>query len=131
MIQSIRHIQGFLAIARLGNFTRAATELHVSQPALTVQIRQLEDALRVRLFDRNKRHVALIKTGRTLLGPLSRVLAELEGVMNTSRDLAGLRRGSVAVAVLPSIAAGLLPVAIRRFKRDHPAITIEVRDAVA
>jgi len=131
MIQSIRHIQGFLAIARLGNFTRAATELHVSQPALTVQIRQLEDALRVRLFDRNKRHVALTKTGRTLLGPLSRVLAELEGVMNTSRDLAGLRRGSVAVAVLPSIAAGLLPVAIRRFKGDHPAITIEVRDAVA
>jgi DNA-binding transcriptional LysR family regulator len=131
MLQSVRHIRGFLAIARLGSFTRAAGELHVSQPALTVQIRQLEDTLRVRLFDRNKRHVALTKTGRTLLGPLSRVLADLEGVMNASRDLAGLRRGSVAVAVLPSIAAGLLPMAIRRFREDHPAITIEVRDAVA
>src|SRR5215831_8649526 len=114
MLQGVRHIRAFLAVARLGSFTRAAGELHVSQPALTVQIRQLEDALRARVFDRNKRHVALTQTGRTLLGPLSRVLADLEAVIDTSRDLAGLRRGSVAVAVLPTIAAGLLPIAIRR-----------------
>jgi DNA-binding transcriptional LysR family regulator len=131
MLQGVRHIRAFLAVARLGSFTRAAGELHVSQPALTVQIRQLEDALRARLFDRNKRHVALTQTGRTLLGPLSRVLADLEAVIDTSRDLAGLRRGSVAVAVLPTIAAGLLPIAIRRFSADHPAIRFDVRDAVA
>jgi DNA-binding transcriptional LysR family regulator len=131
MLQGVRHIRAFLAVARLGSFTRAAGELHVSQPALTVQIRQLEDALRARLFDRNKRHVALTQTGRTLLGPLSRVLSDLEAVIDTSRDLAGLRRGSVAVAVLPSIAAGLLPIAIRRFSADHPAIRFDVRDAVA
>ena len=57
MTAEFRHIAAFLAIARCGNFTRAAAELHVSQPALTVQIRQLEAALGVRLFDRNNRRL--------------------------------------------------------------------------
>ena len=68
----LRHIAAFLAVARCGNFTRAATELHVSQPALTVQIRQLEAALGLRLFDRNNRNVALTQPGRELVAPFER-----------------------------------------------------------
>lgn len=131
MIQGVRHIRGFLAVARLGSFTRAAAELNVSQPALTVQIRQLEDALGVRLFDRNKRQVELTKAGRDLLTPLERVLIDLEAVLSASHDLAGLRRGSVAVAALPSVATGLLPLAIRRFMAEHPGIAVQVSDVVA
>src|SRR5690242_21485013 len=110
MIQGLRHIRAFLAVARLGSFTRAAAELNVSQPALTVQIRQLEESLGVRLFDRNKRQVVLTQAGRNLLAPLKRVFTDLEAVMDASHDLAGLRRGSVAVATLPSVAAGILPI---------------------
>lgn len=131
MIQSVRHIRAFLAVARLGSFTRAAEELHVSQPALTVQIRQLEDALGVRLFDRNKRQVVLTQLGRELLAPLTQVLTDLEAVMSASQNLAGLQRGVVTVATLPSIAAGLLPFAINRFVADHPAIAVHISDVAA
>lgn len=131
MLQGVRHIKAFLAVARLGSFTRAAAEVHVSQPALTVQIRQLEESLGLRLFDRNKRQVVLTQAGRDLLPPLQRVLSELEAVMSASHDLAGLRRGSVSVATLPSVAAGLLPIAIRRFAADHPNIDVNVSDVVA
>lgn len=58
-------------------------------------------------------------------------LTDLEAVMSASHDLAGLRRGSVSVAVLPSVASGLLPIAIRRFMADHPGVTVHVRDVVA
>lgn len=131
MIQGVRHIRAFLAVARLGGFTKAAAELGVSQPALTVQIRQLEESLGVRVFDRNKRQVVLTRAGRDLLTPLQRVLTDLEAVMSASQDLAGLRRGSVAVATLPSVAAGPLPVAIRRFAMEHPGIDVKVSDVVA
>ncbi len=130
MLQGLRHISAFLAVARLGSFTKAAAELHVSQPALTVQIRQLEESLGVRLFDRTKRLVILTQAGRDLLAPLQRVLTDLEAVMNTSHDLAGLRRGSVAVATLPSIAASLLPIVIRRFTAGHPGIDVTVSDVI-
>ena len=131
MLQGIRHIRAFLAVARLGSFTRAASELHVSQPALTVQIRQLEESLKVRLFDRNKRQVVLTQVGKDLLPSLAQVLSDLEAVMSASQDLANLRRGSVSVATLPSVAAGLLPMAIRRFAAGHPDIAVHVSDVVA
>lgn len=131
MLQGFRHIKAFMAVARLGSFTRAAAEVNVSQPALTVQIRQLEEALGVRLFDRNKRQVVLTEAGRDLMPSLQRVLNELEAIMDVSHDLAGLRRGRVSVATLPSVAAGLLPLAIRRFMADHPGIDISISDVVA
>lgn len=127
----IRHIRAFLTLARTANFTRAAAELNVSQPALTVQIRQLEESLGVRLFDRNKRQVVPTRAGRELAAPLQRVLSELERVMDAAHDLASLRRGVVSVATLPSVAAGLLPVVLRAFRAQHPGIRVQVADVVA
>ncbi|MTJ80903.1 MAG: LysR family transcriptional regulator [Telmatospirillum sp.] len=131
MIPHPRQIQAFLAIVRTGSFTRAATEVHLSQPALTVQIRQLEEALGVRLFDRDKRQVHLTLAGKSLLAPLERVLADLETVVSTSQDLATFRRGKVTLAVLPSVAAGLLPHALRRFREAYPGIDVQSHDLVA
>src|SRR5439155_23774703 len=124
MMQCLRHIRGFLAVARLGNFTRASAALHVSQPALTVQIRQLEGALGVSLFDRDRRRVSLAQVGRSLLGSLERVLVDLETVMSTSRDIAAGRRGVVTVAALPSVAAALLPKTIKKFAERHPGVIV-------
>ena len=126
MIHDIRHIRAFLALARAGSFTRAAAELHVSQPTLTVQIQQLETAVGVKLFDRSKRHVALTQAGRDLLVPLERILIDVEAIATSTDELLAHRRGLVTVAALPSVAAGLLPRAIRKLSESYPGITVRV-----
>lgn len=131
MVNDLRHIKAFLTAARIGNFTRAAAELHVSQSAFTVQIRQLEDALGVTLFDRSKRRVALTSAGREIIVPLERILIDMEAIVGQTKQLAGLRRGIVSVAVLPSIASQLLPDVIREFTHRHPGIVIQIKDVVA
>lgn len=131
MTAEIRHIEAFLAIARCGTFTRAASELHVSQPALTVQIRQLEAALGIRLFDRNNRNVALTQIGRSLVAPFERVMHDIRAIVEGAHDAASHRGGIVTVACLPSIAAGLLPAAIVRLREQHQGIAVRVRDGVA
>jgi LysR family carnitine catabolism transcriptional activator len=90
MIDDLRHVRAFLAAARTGNFTRAASELHISQSAFTVQIRQLEDALGVPLFDRSKRRVALTSAGQEVLVPLERILVEMESIVGRTKELRGL-----------------------------------------
>src|SRR4029077_525799 len=114
MSRELRHIHALLEVARRGSFTRAAAELRVSQPALTVQVRQLEAQLGVSLFDRNKRRVALTQAGRDLVAPLERVIFDFESVIANTRDFVEHRRGIVAVSALPSIAAGLLPRAMKQ-----------------
>lgn len=131
MVNDLRHIKAFLTAARIANFTRAAAELHVSQSAFTVQIRQLEDALGVTLFDRSKRRVALTSAGREIIVPLERILIDMEAIVGQTKQLAGLRRGIVSVAVLPSIASQLLPDVIREFTHRHPGIVIQIKDVVA
>jgi DNA-binding transcriptional LysR family regulator len=131
MIEDMRHIRAFLAVARIGNFTRAASELHVSQSALTVQIKQLEDSLGVSLFDRGKRRVALTDAGRDVLGPLERILVDTESIVSRTRELTSMRRGLVTMAVLPSLAARIVPKAIRKFTKMYPGVVVRIRDIVA
>ena len=131
MTAELRHIEAFLAVARLGHFTRAAAALHLSQSALTVQIRQLEGALGVRLFDRNNRRVALTQAGRELVAPFERISLDVAAVLQHARDLSTHRRGTVTIGALPSVAAGVLPRTIAALARTHPHIVVRVRDAVA
>jgi LysR family carnitine catabolism transcriptional activator len=131
MTAELRHIEAFLAVARLGHFTRAAAALHVSQPALTVQIKQLEQALGVRLFDRNNRSVALTQAGRDLVAPLERISLDVASIVRHARDLSAHRHGVITVAALPSVAASLLPRTIRALSESHQGIVVRVRDAVA
>lgn len=131
MIENLRHIRAFLAVARIGNFTRAAAELHVSQSALTVQIQQLENGIGSALFDRGKRKITLTQAGKDALLPLERLLADAEAIIHRTQQLSGLERGVVSFAVLPSLATELAPKAIRRFTTTYPGIRVQVRDLVA
>lgn len=131
MIEDMRHIRAFLAVARIGNFTRAASELHVSQSALTVQIKQLEESLGVSLFDRGKRKVALTDVGRDVMAPLERIMVDTESLVSRTRELTSLRRGLVTMAVLPSLAARIVPRAIQKFTRMYPGVEVRIRDIVA
>jgi DNA-binding transcriptional LysR family regulator len=131
MIADVRLIEAFLAVARCSHFTRAAADVNVSQSALTVQIRQLEAALGVRLFDRNNRSVALTPVGRELVAPLERVLLDLRSIAEHAQDLSSRPRGIVTVACLPSIAAGVLPGAIVALTAQHHGIVVRTHDVVA
>ena len=125
---TLRDLEAFLGVARFGSFTRAARSLNMSQPALTVRIHHLEDALGVRLIDRTTRSVSLTPVGREFLPSAERVLGEIDAVAVSMRDLAGGRRGVVTIAALPSVAATLLPSAIVAFKSERPDITVRLRD---
>ncbi|MFB9266687.1 LysR family transcriptional regulator [Bradyrhizobium erythrophlei] len=128
---SVRQLRSFVAVAKLRSFTRAAATLHVSQPTLTVQIKRLEETLRLRLFDRNPRSVELTRMGRELLPSLERMLRDLDTVLMDTRDVAAERRGVVRIAALPSFAAGVLPDAIKAFREDHPGVSFVLKDIIA
>jgi LysR family carnitine catabolism transcriptional activator len=128
---NLRQLAAFTAVARAASFTRAALELHVSQPALTVQIRNLESALGLRLLDRNTRRVQLTAVGRELLPVFERVLNDIAAVAGGARELAAGDRGVVHVAALPSVCSRLLPLALAELAVSHPNITVKLRDVVS
>jgi DNA-binding transcriptional LysR family regulator len=128
---NLRQVRAFVTVAQLKSFTRAATLLHISQPALTVQVHKLEDILAVRLLDRNSRTVEITRVGRELLPVFQRILRELDTVIVDTRALANQRQGVVRIATLPSFAAGPLPALISKFRRAHSGMSFVVKDAIA
>ena len=131
MDMNLRQVRAFVTVARLSSFTRAAERLHLSQPALTVQFRKLEEALRCRLLDRHSRAVQLTRVGRELLPRLQRTLEDLDGIVVDTHARGAGRGGTVRIASLPSFAASRLPDAILACRRRHPGVSYVVRDAVA
>ncbi|MBK5959607.1 LysR family transcriptional regulator [Rhodoplanes elegans] len=128
---TLRQIRAFLAIVQTRSFTKAAALLHLSQPALTVQIRNLEAALGVRLLDRSNRAVEITRVGLELMPVLQRTVTDLDGALLDIREIGAGRRGTVRIAALPSFAASLLPQVILACRRDNPALGVLVRDAIA
>src|SRR6478609_2130611 len=126
---NLRHARAFVTVAHLGSFTRAAEALHLSQPALTVQIGNFESALKVKVLDRSSRSVELTRVGRELLPTLERTLRELDAVVADTHAMSGGRRGTVRIAALPSFAASLLPQVISAARALHPELIFVVRDA--
>ena len=131
MNPSLRHLNAFAAVARAGGFTQAARRLHSTQPAVTLLIRQLEEGLGARLFDRTTRSVRLTATGAQLLPGVERLLADLEATIGGVREAVARTRGRVVVAALPSIASSILPQAIAEVRRANKDVVVSVRDAVA
>lgn len=128
---SLRQFQAFVTVARLSSFTRAAKHLNLSQPALTMQIRQLEGALGVRLFDRSTRVVKLTPIGRELAPTVERVLLEIDAVMVNTKELASHIIGIVTIGALPSISSKMLPSTIAEFQKQYPGIVVRLRDVLA
>jgi len=131
MIDRLQHIKSFITVARLRNFARASRELYLSPPALTAHIQRLETELGVKLFSRTTRKIELTQAGHELLVPLERALIEIQSISASAGDFKQLRRGLVAVAALPSVAAKLLPQAIAEFSKSYPGISVRFTDAVA
>lgn len=128
MNPSLRQLRAFIAVARHGQFTRAANELDIAQSSLSETIRELETALEVRLFDRHTRMLQLTKAGGEFLTVVQRLIGELDGAVETMRAHATLERGMVVVAA-PGLQAALqLPAEIASFSALYPSIDVVLHD---
>jgi DNA-binding transcriptional LysR family regulator len=128
---NFRHLQAFVTVARLNSFTRAARALNLSQSALTKQVRQFEESLGIRLFDRDTRTVALTGSGMEFSPVISQLLNEIEGVVFNAREVGAKSRGIIRVAALPSLCSTILPAAVADFRKIHPGISVALRDVTA
>lgn len=125
---SIRHLRAFLAVGRNQSFSKAAQELHLSQPALTMAVRQLEDFVGARLFDRTTRMVTLTREGIDFFPTAQRVVTDFDHALSDIRAAANSRRGRVAISAVHSVAARLLPTAIRRLNHSHSNVQVQLFD---
>lgn len=123
-------IRGFVTVASTGSFTKAADVLHLSQPALTTRIRQLEEALDLRLLNRNTRSLDLTEAGKELLPIFRRLVGDLEGAVSNAREHSRKSNAIIRLACLPSFAATMLPDLISKFQAKRPEATFVVQDVV-
>ncbi len=117
-----------VAVARTGNFSRAAEQCHVAQPSLSQQIQKLEDELGERLFDRLKREARLTAHGEVFLRRAVKILEEVDAAKREAADAQALLRGTMTVGVLPTIAPYLLPEVMTEFAEAFPGVEIVVQE---
>ncbi|MGD0206887.1 MAG: LysR substrate-binding domain-containing protein [Verrucomicrobiota bacterium] len=128
-MQQLRYV---VAVARNGNFSRAAEQCHVAQPSLSQQIQKLEDELGERLFDRMKREVRLTPHGEAFLRRAVRILEEVDAAKREMTDAQDLLRGTLTIGVLPTIAPYLLPQVMAQFAEMFPGVeTVAQEDTTA
>ena len=128
---TIRQIEAFLKVAECGSFTRAAERLHVAQPALSQHVRDLENELGIRLFDRTTRRVELTEGGREFRNTAAKIVEDLELAARHAHELATRKRGKVTIAAPPLLAGAILPWAIADFRTEYPGIQVVVVEARA
>lgn len=128
MDMQIQQLVYFAAVARTRHFTRAAEEVHVSQPALSKQIHALERELGTPLFSRTRGNVALTAAGETLLPLAKRILADAESARVQVQELVGLARGRLRLGATPSLSTALLPGALARFHDAYSGIELIVEE---
>lgn len=129
MQPTIRQLEVFLAVARAGSFRRAADIVHLSQPALSQHVAELERIFGVRLLERKARTVTLTEAGRVLHDHSVRALATLAGAREAITELEGPERGSLLLGASTTPGIYVLPRVIGAFERQHPAVSVQLRIA--
>lgn len=124
----LRHLRYFTAVAAAENVSRAALTLHVSQPALSRQIRDLESELGVALFERTPKSLRLTGAGRAFLPEAQAVLRRVEAAAQVARDAGSEFPGVLNVGYAPTPTVRLLPAALRLLQRRHPGIRVRLHD---
>jgi len=124
----LRHLRYFVAVAEALNFTRAAETLRVAQPALSRQIKALEDELGVQLLDRNRQRVLLTDAGRILLAHAQKILAQADIAAHAVREAKAGAAGELRIAHDWRLPSNLVSQAVAEFRRRFPAVEISLRD---
>ena len=123
---TLRQMEVFAAVTRTGSFRRAAEALHLSQPAVSQHVAELERALRARLFDRLARRVTPTEAGRVFAEHAGRLFAGLADARDAVADLAGLRRGSLEIGASTTPGIYVLPAVIAAFESRYPGIALRL-----
>ncbi|WP_147822515.1 LysR family transcriptional regulator [Salidesulfovibrio onnuriiensis] len=124
----LRQLKYFLAVAEEASFTRAAERVHIAQPPLSRQIKNLEEELGVRLFVRERHGVSLTAEGKYLLGVAEEVLHKLDIAKTSLEGMREGRIGRLAIGFIPAATQSQFPQVIKRFKDKYPEITIELAE---
>ena len=128
---TLRQLQYAVAVADTLSFRRAAEACGVSQPSLSAQLGELEDALGARLFERDRRHVLLTAAGEALVARARRVLTDAEDLADAGRQLVDPLAGTLRIGVIPTISAYLLPDVVRALRREHARLNVRWTQARA
>ncbi|GAA0528625.1 LysR family transcriptional regulator [Pigmentiphaga daeguensis] len=128
---TLRQLDAFLAVTRTLSFSKAADLVHLSQPALSANIRRLEETIGARLFDRDTRTVALSPIGIEFAAVAASLMENVDsGLAHIQRFVSG-ERGTLALAVAPSLAGSFLPAAIAAFRKERPGVELTLYDVLA
>ncbi len=123
----IRQMECFLAVARLGNLSRAAEEMYLTQPTLTARIKALEDELGDQLFVRTSRGMRLTEAGKEFVPYVERCVASLAEGKQRLKELRGAEGGRLALGTSPGVSTYALPAILERFRAAHPRVAVSVR----
>ena len=124
---SDRRLQVFHTVARLLSFTKAADSLHMTQPAVTFQVRQLEEQFNTRLFDRTHNRISLTDAGQRVFdfsGRIFELYAEME---NAVKDMTGDVSGVLMIGASTTIAEYMLPALLGDFKKKYPDVNVQLK----
>lgn len=124
----MHQLRYMVAVARSGNFSRAAELCHVAQPSLSQQIKKLEEELGERLFDRLKRKVKLTTHGEAFLRRAVSILEEVDAAKREASSASDLLHGRITIGVLPTIAPYMLPSPMAQFSQQYPGVEIIVQE---
>ena len=124
----IRHLRYFLAVAEAGNFSRAADRLGVSQPNVSQQLRDLEEALRVGLFQRRGKRILLTSAGLIFQEHARSILRQMEAFLQELNIEPGQMRGALHLGVVPILNVALIPQLLGLFASTHPAVSLNVEE---
>lgn len=130
MHMTIKQLRAFLAVAQTLSFIQASEQLNVSQPALSLVLRGLEEMLGGSLFIRTTRRVRLTPEGESFLPVASQLVADWDNAEEMMRQRFTLQLGKVSLAAMPSVATNMLPAILKQFRENYAGITITVHDVV-
>ena len=122
-----RRLQVFHTVARLLSFTKAAESLHMTQPAVTFQVRQLEEYFNTRLFDRTHNRISLTEAGQRVYGFSDRIFELYSEMENAVRDMTGEISGVLVMGASTTIAEYMLPALLGDFKKKYPDVNVHLR----
>ncbi|MEH6343449.1 MAG: LysR family transcriptional regulator [Bermanella sp.] len=128
---TLKQIRAFVAVVRSRSFAEAAAQIHLSQPALSIAIKNLEETVGGQLLTRTTRSFALTPEGESFYPTAQRLLSDWDNALSDLNNRFALRTGRITVAAMPSFAANLLPIALKEFKTQHGQVKVALHDVIA